>query len=150
VAKSNLGASVSQYVDRVPTNTAPTVPKRGVDNTLAIGQRVLIFGCGEVATKTPIVNFPNRAVLSGQSGFYTFKGSINERWSLVEPINVEQQLTLEAMRAVFDNGAASLPNKSGLSSFGECIACLYYAKATQDNTFIQTQCPDCWNDYCAR
>lgn len=150
VSTSNLGSSVSKFKDKVPVNTAPTIPNVGVDDTLAMGQRVVIFGCDEVATKTPIVNIPNRAVLSGQSGFYTFKGSVNELFGFLEPINPEQQFTLSELDAIFANAKASLPNKSGLPLFDMCVACLYYAKATRNNTFMGTDtvCGACGQAYC--
>ena len=62
--KSNLGTSLSGYRDRMPGNTAPPYPTTAAED-LKLGERVVIFGCDTVSTKTPIVNIPNRAVLSG-------------------------------------------------------------------------------------
>jgi hypothetical protein len=116
-----------------------------------MGQRVYIFGCDSVSTKSPIVNVPNRIVNSGHSGHYTLKGAINMRYS---PFgfgdNDEQQYTPAAVQAIFENAKGSLPNKSGLAPFDKCIACLYYARATRDDAFMRFDptCSQCYTDYC--
>ena len=62
----------------------------------------------------------------------------------------EQQYDLVDILAFFDNAKSSLPNKPGLPDFGVCLACLYYAKATADDTFMETdtQCAPCFAEYC--
>jgi hypothetical protein len=92
------------------------------------------------------VYIPNRLVLSGQSGFAPFKGSLN----LDFPLSNEQELTRKGVRAIFENGAAQLPDKDGLPEFARCLACLYYAKGTRNDSFMRTdeRCRDCFGAYC--
>ncbi len=78
------------------------------------------------------------------------KGCVNLRLAGGSLIRPEQQYKLSDVEAIFDNGAASLPNKPGLPDFSMCIACLYYAKAKGDDSFMATdpQCSPCKAAYC--
>lgn len=100
-----------------------------------------------MSTATPIVNIPNRAIVSGQSGHDTLKGCANLRAPLLRE---QQQYTVENVQAIFDNGASALPGKPGLPPFSMCVACLYYARANADDDFLRTdpQCAPCYIAYC--
>lgn len=105
-----------------------------------------------MATKTPIVNIPNRIIKTGHSGHYTLKGSINMQYSPFNIQNEEQQYTDPAIDAFWENASSSLPKKDGLPDFEKCVACLYFARATRNNTFMQTttapDCQGCYSNYC--
>ena len=150
--QSNLGTSLKSYRDKVKYGKDPTFAQ---DNEkIDFDKKVIIFGCNEVADKTPIVNVPNRIVTSGHSGHYTLKGSINMRYyPVVDVTNDQQQYTRESVNAFWENAKASLPSKSGLPDFGTCIACLYFAKAMGNNDYMQNNdgsgaCKRCYSNYC--
>lgn len=156
-ATSSLRDSLTKYEAQEPTNTAPFVPTKDKRPTplhplatYGMGQRVYIFGCDTVSTKTPIINFPNRIVNSGHSGIYTLKGAINMRYSPFGPgNNPEQQFTPAAVEAFWQNAKAGIPDlQSGDGSFAHCIACLYYARATKIDGFMRTVCHKCHDNYC--
>lgn len=103
-----------------------------------------------MSTKTPIVNIPNRVVLSGQSGHDTLKGCVNLQLPGGDLFRGQQQYKLSDVEAIFANGAACLPSKPGLPDFATCVACLYYAKAKGDDNFMRTdaECSPCHAAYC--
>lgn len=65
-------------------------------------------------------------------------------------IRREQQYKLSDVQAIFGNGAAALPSNPNLPNFGNCVACLYYAKAKGDNNFMRMdpECSPCYAAYC--
>ena len=148
---SNLGISLAKYSSKVSNSKAPPFPT--TNTNFEMGNKVVIFGCKDVATSTPIVNIPNRVIKSGHSGHYTLKGAFNLQYSPDNVRNPEQQFTTEAVEAFWENAKASLPSKSGLPDFDTCIACLYYAKAMGNNDYMQNNdgsgaCKGCYSNYC--
>jgi hypothetical protein len=86
---------------------------------------------------------------TGHSGRDTLKGCVNLR-APGSLFREEQQYVLSNVEAIFANGAASLPSQPGLPDFGKCLACLYYAKAKADDSFMSTdpECMPCRAAYC--
>lgn len=147
---SYLFSALDCYSTKAPDNTVPPYPAAGaIDAADQWGQRVKILGCHTVSSSTPIVTIPNRLVNSGHSGHDFLKGCADVKF----PVGSRRQQKYESsgdILAFFKNAKACLPDKPGLPEFDVCLACLYYAKATKDDAFMQTdsQCGPCFAEYC--
>ena len=66
------------------------------------------------------------------------------------PTESNPDLSAKFTENIFSNAQSSLPNLDTLNDFETCLACLYYAKATLDDNFMQNDptCSGCYTDYC--
>ena len=150
VTQSNLFNSLGIYGTAVrEASAAPPIPT-APDAAARFGERVVVYGCNTVSTKSVIVNIPNRIVTSGSSGHDTLKGSLSANFPAVPGLSSPAQYSAADVLAFYQNAKASLPSLQGLTDFGLCVACFYYAKANGNDRFMRDDptCSPCYRDYC--
>jgi len=144
---SSTFSSLIGYSAKAPYNTVPLYPAK-----LAIadqwGQSVKILGCNTVSTSTPIVTIPNRLINSGHSGHDLIKGSVDAKL----PKSCGGSICTCPLETLWPSSKCQgqFTKQAPFPKFDVCLACLYYAKATADDTLMETdtQCAPCFAEYC--